>query len=132
MGRQTRFKGVERGIARLLGCDRTGHLGGADAASPWLAVEVKTRRELPAWIHDAMRQSESHATDDQLAVVVLHEERQRYTEALLVMRVSAFVDWFGDGRPLSSEVAELVAAAADGDVKAREMLQVLAPDQVAP
>lgn len=66
-----------------------------DIAHRWLAVEVKHRRTLPGWLEGAMAQAEAAAGGDQLAVVVLHEERKRHSEDLVVLRLGDFIDWFG-------------------------------------
>ena len=128
MSAHRRFKGVERAFAKLLGAERTGHLGGADITGSWFIVEVKTRQKLPGWIHDAMAQVEKHGDGAQLPIVILHQERQPYREAFLMMRAGAFVEWFGDGKP--GGLVDLVDAAGAGDPAAGELLAVLAPDQL--
>lgn len=114
-----RFKTVERGIAKYLGGQRVGHLGGHDIDCGWLRVEVKTRKTLPGWILDALTQAERNGADGVLAAVVLHQERMQYGDALLVMRLADFRDWFGDAR---AQLGEAMAGASD------EELRILAPD----
>lgn len=110
------FKRHERAVAAILGGRRVGNSGRntEDVAHDWLSVECKSRRELPAWLLDAMHQAERNAPADggRLPVVVLHQDGGRVTSDLVVMRLSAFVDWFGD---------DPMAAASDED------LRILAP-----
>jgi hypothetical protein len=86
------WKRAERRIAELLGGRRvpvSGRQRGSvpDVDHPSLSVEVKTRKTLPAWIEDAMKQAKASARDGQIPVAVLHERGQRYGDALLVMRL---------------------------------------------
>lgn len=90
------FKNAERQIAKLLGGERTGHFGGEDVKSEWLSVEVKSRKKLPQWLVSAMEQSEGHAANGKLPIVVLHQNGELYTDALVICRLGDFVDWFGD------------------------------------
>lgn len=115
-----RFKTVERGIAKYLGGQRVGHLGGHDVDCGWLRVEVKTRKTLPAWVLDALTQAEGHGADGVLSAVVLHQERMEYGDALICMRLSDFRDWFGDGL---AQLGGAMDGASDDD------LSILAPDR---
>ncbi len=67
-----------------------------DIAHPWLSLEVKDRATLPAWLLDALAQAQASATPGQLPVAVLHRA-QHHDAALVVLRLAAFVDWFGGG-----------------------------------
>lgn len=96
MSKYATWKGAEREICRRLGIQRTGHLGGADGSGGWLSVEVKHRKTLPAWLHDAMAQAQRHAEDGQLPIVALHEFKQKYGGVYVVMRLGDFVDYFGN------------------------------------
>lgn len=94
----SRWKRAERRIAQLTGGCRvpvTGRRGQPDVAHPWLAIEVKTRERLPRWLVAALAQARDAASSDQLPVVVLHERGMRYRDALLVLRLADFLDWFG-------------------------------------
>ncbi len=90
------WKRAQRRIAELLGGQRVpvsgrGRGDVADIACDRLAVEVKSRKTLPAWLEDALRQAEACAKGGQLPVVVLHEGGSRYADALVVTRLSSFV-----------------------------------------
>jgi hypothetical protein len=86
------WKACERRVAELLGGKRvpvSGRTRGdcPDIEHPTLSIECKSRKKLPAWIEDAMRQAEACARDGQLPLIVLHQDGQRYQDALIVMRL---------------------------------------------
>jgi hypothetical protein len=68
-------------------------------AHPWLSLEVKDCGTQPAWLLDALDQAEASVTPAQLPAVVLHRAGDRHDAALLVVRLGAFVDWFGPTAP---------------------------------
>jgi len=94
------WKQVERTIARRLNGRRQGATGrrGPDVLTAWLAVEVKHRKRLPAWLKDAQRQART-AAGDRLPLVILHEAGQRHSDDLVLIRLGDFQDWFGEVRP---------------------------------
>ena len=86
------WKACERRVADLLGGRRvpvSGRTRGdcPDIEHPTLSIECKSRKKLPAWIEDAMKQAEACAQDGQLPLMVLHQDGQRYQDALIVMRL---------------------------------------------
>jgi len=85
------WKAVERAIAKRLGGERVGPSGKstADVITPTLAVEVKMRRRLPAWLTDAMAQAAA-ASDGRLPILVLHQKGQRHDGDLVILRLSDF------------------------------------------
>lgn len=89
------WKSAERQVCKRLGLRRTGHLGAADGTGEWLSVEVKHRKQLPAWLHSAMVQAARYAGPGQLPIVALHELRQPYDDAYIVIRLKDFADFFG-------------------------------------
>jgi hypothetical protein len=100
----TRWKATERRVATLLGGQRVpvsgrGRGDAPDVRHPWLSIEIKDRAVLPAWLLDALDQAERSATPDQLPVAVLHRAGDRHDNALVVLRLAAFVAWFGDAGP---------------------------------
>ena len=100
------WKAVERTIAERLGGRRvpvTGRQRGdaPDIDHPWLSIEVKHRKKLPAWLFDAMAQAVASRTygsdgEDKLPVVVLHENGKHHDNDLVMMRLYDFSFWFGD------------------------------------
>ena len=96
------WKGCERRIAEFLGRKRvpvSGRTRGdcPDVEHPTLSIECKSRKKLPAWIEDAMKQAEASAKDGQLPVVVLHQDRAPYAESLVVLRLEDFASHLKKG-----------------------------------
>ena len=98
----TNWKATERAIAKLLGGQRvpiTGRQRGdvPDIAHPWLALEVKHRKTaVPKWIINAMEQAEACNPGDKLPMAVIHRQGDRYLDALCVVRLKDFLDFYGD------------------------------------
>ena len=96
------WKRTERAIAAAIGGRRvpiTGRQRGdaPDIQHPWLSPEVKHRKSLPAWIHNAMAQAVASAHSDQLPVAILHEKGKRHSSDLVMVRLGDWIDWFGKG-----------------------------------
>lgn len=106
------FKTTERGVARMLGGRRCGHLGGADVVTEDFAVEVKERSTIPAWLKGAVAQAKRHA-GSRLPMVVLHEAGERHTRALVIVELGTFCDWFGSDVLAGAEEDELSVLAPD-------------------
>jgi hypothetical protein len=92
------WKQAERRIADILGGRRVPVSGRSRGDTPdiehhTLSVEVKSRKVLPAWLEDAMRQAEAASKDGELPVAVLHQDGKRHTEALVVIRLEDFADY---------------------------------------
>lgn len=92
------WKRIERQEAEKLGGKRipVGTLGAPDIETPWLCVEVKARKHLPAWITDAVRSARGKAKHTQLGIALLHEMGQY--DSYIVMSRCDFIDWFGGGK----------------------------------
>ena len=93
------WKTAERHIAKLLGGRRvpvSGRSRGdvSDIDHECLSIEVKSRKRLPAWLEDALRQAEASARNGQLPVAVLHANGSRYLDALVVVRLEDFAEVF--------------------------------------
>ncbi len=83
------WKQAERRIAAILGGRRIpvsgrGRGDNPDIEHPALSVEVKTRASFPAWLEDALKQAELAARDGKTPAVVLHQDRRKYPDALVV------------------------------------------------
>lgn len=94
------WKQAEREIAKRFGTERTGPLGEMcpDAISEAYAIEVKHRNRLPHWLLEAMDQAERNGgiwVPECLPIVVLHQKGQEYDKCLVVVRLDAFIEWFG-------------------------------------
>ena len=96
------WKACERRVAQFLGGRRvpvSGRTRGdcPDVEHPTLSIECKSRKKLPAWIEDAMKQAEASAKDGQLPVVVLHQDHRPYAESLVVLRLEDFAHHLKEG-----------------------------------
>lgn len=94
------WKAVERAIAALLGGVRvpvTGRGRGSapDIAHPCLALEVKHRRSIPAWIHDAVAQARAANDGTKANVVILHQFRRPYEESYVLMPLADLRELIG-------------------------------------
>ncbi len=92
------WKACERRIAERLGGKRIPVSGRSRGDTPdithdRLSIEVKSRKRLPAWIENAMRQAEASAKDGQLPVVVLHQDGSRYADCLAVLRLEDMANY---------------------------------------
>lgn len=102
------WKHVERETAALLGGERvpvTGRARGSapDVEHPWLAVEVKTTKRLPALIVKAMAQADASAEfcrrrtgKRKMPVVVIHQDRTPYGWSVVSLRLQDFRLLIGD------------------------------------
>lgn len=94
------WKATERKIASILGGRRvpiTGRQRGdvPDVAHDWLAIEIKHKQKLPDWVKDALDQAiASNPTGSKLPVAILHESGERFDQAMVVIKLGDFVDWF--------------------------------------
>lgn len=89
------WKRTERKIAALTGGKRVPVTGRArgdapDVAHDTLAIEVKHRAALPAWLHSAMAQAVASQRGEQLPIVILHEAGQRHAQDYVIMRLADF------------------------------------------
>jgi len=97
------WKRTERQVAALLGGTRvpmTGRARGStpDVTHPLLAVEVKHRKSIPAWLRDAVDQAQASVRGAQLPIVVLHGAGERFDHALVIITLSDFSHWIEDQR----------------------------------
>ena len=90
------WKSVERAILKYFNTTRTGPTGrnGPDGITEDFSIEVKHRKELPGWLHDCIKQAEENAVPGTMPVLVLHEERQRYDDSIVLVAVRlGDVEW---------------------------------------
>lgn len=92
------WKSSERKIATLLGGTRAGPVGrrGPDVLHPHLAIEVKERRRLPSWLLEAMAQAVFGAPAGKLPMVILHRAGDRYEDAMVIVRMKDWREWYGE------------------------------------
>ncbi len=96
----SQWKSTERAVAKRLGGRRvpiTGRQRGdvPDVQHSWLSIEVKHRKTIPAWLHDAMAQAVAAQRDGQLPIVCVHKAGARHDEDIVCVRMKDFVEWFG-------------------------------------
>ena len=95
----TYWKSIERRVARLFGTQRIGTREGGpapDAENSWAVVEVVCH-PVPKWILAELAQSERRETDrSKLRLLVIHEKGDDLNDALVVMRLHGFSEWFLD------------------------------------
>ena len=58
-----------------------------DGQHDHLSIDVKSRRKLPTRLEDATKRAEACAQDGRLPLIGLHQDGQRYQDALMVMRL---------------------------------------------
>ena len=93
------WKATERYYAKRFGGRRvpiTGRIRGSapDVEHAWLAIECKFRKELPAWLHDAMDQAIKSVRGNMLPIVILHQNGKNHDDDFIVMRTKDFEEWF--------------------------------------
>lgn len=93
------WKQAERKLCKMLGGIRRGPTGRdeSDCCHDWLSVEVKCNRKMPAYIQEWMAQTWCNAELGKLPILVWHQVGDPYSHALVSMRLSSFLEWFGDG-----------------------------------
>ncbi len=89
------WKACERRIAKLLGGRRipvTGRQRGEtpDIEHETLSIEVKSRKSLPAWLLNALKQAQAASKEGKVPVVVLHQDHAAYAESLVVLRLKDY------------------------------------------
>ena len=92
------WKACERRVAELLGGQRVPVSGRArgdcpDIAHDQLSIEVKSRKRLPGWLEEALRQAEASVRDGQIPLAVLHQDGRRYAYCLVVLRLKDFIGY---------------------------------------
>ena len=92
------WKATERAIAKRLQGQRVGPTGasGPDILTPWACIEVKERQTLPRWLTNALCQAEEGATDGRVGVLVLHQKGERYSDAIVCLRLAALERLLGE------------------------------------
>ncbi len=102
MSAAARWKRQEREIAATLGTTRLPNIGAGqpDCRAGGIAYQIKTRRELPGWLTDAMAQAARDCQPGERPAVVLSEVRPGVKASRLV--VVRLADWCA----LTSAIAE--------------------------
>lgn len=90
------WKSIERKVAKAFGGERVPVTGRARGSAPdvrhWrYSFEIKHRKGLPSWLHEAMAQAVASKTRDKFPLVVLHERGQAIEQSYAVMRLGDFI-----------------------------------------
>lgn len=113
----SRWKRQEREIATALGTRRLPNTGvsQADVRCPGWALQVKTRKQLPAWLLEAVDQAVRDAGDDERPAVVLsHVSQGKKARRFVVL---SFDDWQALVQPLSGVSRHSATVAQDPEPK---------------
>lgn len=100
-----RWKRQERAIAMVLRSSRIPNNGAGqpDIRIRGWAIQVKTRKELPAWLWAAVDQAQRDAGEGECAAVVLSEVSQgRKARRLVVLDFEAWADGMSSDEKLTS------------------------------
>jgi hypothetical protein len=91
---RNRGKSAERFVARALNGKRVGTMGGEDVQTGLFSVEVKSRARFVAegWMSQARR----NCPQGRVPAVVVHVHGQRHSEDLIMLRMSDWVDLYGE------------------------------------
>lgn len=86
------FPGARRRGADFRGEDK----GKSDIVCPGWAIEVKSLTTITySKIRDAVLQAETNRSNDaEIPIAVIHKNGDRYADALVVMRLETFADFF--------------------------------------
>ena len=94
------WKAWERKIAKYIGGERVPVTGRARGSAPdidhaWMSIEVKLRKSLPKWQHDAMAQAIASAQGNQSPVVIMAESGMEVGDAWIMLQLREWKDRFG-------------------------------------
>ncbi len=88
-----RGKAAERHVAKALGGERVGVLGGEDVSHDLLSVEVKSRVRFVG--ETFMSQARANCPDGKIPAVVVHVHGKRHCDDLVLLRMRDFEDLHG-------------------------------------
>jgi hypothetical protein len=88
------WKAVERWMCALLGGTRDWEHGPECKDTGMFAAEVKYRKKIPNWLEEMVVQAERLANDNQLPFVALFEHHRPRMDALVIIRLQDFYDWY--------------------------------------
>ncbi len=96
------WKRTERAIAARLGGQRVPVSGRQRGDAPdidhdRLAIEVKHRKSVPAWLTEAMAQATASARNGQMPVAIVHQHGGRHADDLAVLRLADLADLLAAG-----------------------------------
>ena len=96
------WKQWERWLCRLFGGERDWEHPEECRGTGVFAPEAKYRKKIPKWLEEMVVQAQSQARDNQIGFVVLTEHNRERMQALVIMRLSDFCDWYVSESPDAS------------------------------
>ena len=87
----------ERWVCRAFGGERLWEKPEECVGTGVFAPEAKYRKRIPAWLEEMVVQAERQARDDQLPLVALTEHHRNRRDALVIIRLGDFLDWYVTG-----------------------------------
>lgn len=93
------WKHAERRIAAYIDGERVPVSGRQRGYQPdinhaWMCPEVKYRKKVPEWLHDAMEQAWASKVGRQMPCVILIEKGQQVGDAFVLVPLSEFKERF--------------------------------------
>ncbi len=88
------WKQFERWVCKLFGGERLWEKPEECFDTDPFAPEAKYRKKIPNWLEEMVVQAEDQARDDQLPLVVLTEHHRERMNALVIIRLSDFYEWY--------------------------------------
>lgn len=83
-----RGKRVQRNLAKKLGGENLGILGGFDIRLPLFSIEVKSRKRFLG--EKFMEQAERNCEKSKTPLVIVHKTNSKYEEDLVIIRLKHF------------------------------------------
>ena len=95
------WKQFERWLCKLFGGIRDWQNPEECVGTGMFAPEAKYRKKIPDWLESMILQAENQAKDNQLPLVVLTEHGRDRMQALVIIRLADFYDWYVGGHTKS-------------------------------
>lgn len=105
----TAWKSFERWLCRVFGGQRDWSNPEECLGTGTFYPEAKYRKKIPNWLENMMVQAERQSNDNQLPLVALTEHHRNRRDALVIIRLGDFLDWYVTGYkddPASAEAIE--------------------------
>ena len=90
------WKSIERAVCKMFGGVRRwkGEAGNDCVGTTHWSVEVKHGKQVPKKLEKFLSQAEGDASEDEVAVVVMHREGMNILDSYVMMRLSVFREWY--------------------------------------
>ena len=90
------WKSIERAVCKMFGGVRRwkGEEGNDCVGTGHWSVECKHGKQVPRKLEKYMLQAEGDASEDEVAVVVMHREGTNIMNSYVMMRLKDFREWY--------------------------------------